>query len=274
MNIQEIVTILTNSGIHPREANIEVRMMIEHYCNYTAMDIIRGVALDYEKLKIVKEKALLRAKTRIPVQYIMGHAYFMGQKFKVNEKVLIPRGDTEHVVARAIDIINSYSYKNILDIGTGSGCISCMIAQKTEANVTAIDISEDALNIARENAKQFKLEKQINFVQSNLFENIKNKKFDLIISNPPYIAQGTRLPQEVQHEPTSALFADDNGLYFYKQIISQAHNYLNPQGHIVFEIGYNQALEVSDILAKNQFKDIMVEKDMAGLDRIVYAKLA
>lgn len=274
MNIQEIVAILVNSGIDIREANIEVKMLIEHFCNYTALDIIRGVPLNYERLKIVKEKAEMRARSGLPIQYIIGLADFMGNKYVVNENVLIPRGETEQLVLRVIDIARSNNYNSILDIGTGSGCIPCALAQNLECDITSVDISVKALNVAKENAKRLSVDKKIEFIESDLFSKINNKKFDIIVSNPPYIPFGTQIQKEVRFEPYTALFTnDDRGLEFYKKIIPQVKNYLNKNGFIAFEIGYDQANEIYELLEQANFKNIMVEKDMAGLDRIIYGCL-
>ena len=256
MNIQEIVAILVNSGIHPNEARIEVKMMIEHYCNYTALDVIRGVPLDYEKLKIVREKAGVRARTKIPVQYIIGLADFMGSKYVVNENVLIPRGETEQLVMRVLDILRSNNTKKVLDIGTGSGCIPCAIAQGGDYYITSVDISPKALEVAKENVKRLELEKKIKLIESDLFSALdKNTKFDVIVSNPPYIPVGTELQKEVTFEPSTALFANDNGF-------------------IAFEIGYDQGDAVYKLLEQAGFKNIIIEKDIMGLDRIVYAQKA
>lgn len=271
MNIPEIVAILVNSGIAPNEAKIEVKMMIEHYCNYTALDVIRGVKLDYEKLKIVKEKAQYRARTKLPIQYIIGAADFMGSKYLVNENVLIPRCDTEHLVLRVLDAIRSNGYKSVLDIGTGSGCIPCSIAQSSDCEITSVDVSKGALEIAEENAKRLGVEKKIRFLKSDLFRDLKGQKFDVIVSNPPYIPKNTEVQKEVTYEPKLALFTEDNdGLEFYKRIIPEAKNYLNKNGFIAFEIGYNQGNAVYDLLEQAGFKNVMIEKDMAGLDRVVY----
>ena len=135
MNIQEIVKILVDAGIEPNEANVEVKMLIEHFCGFDVKDIIMGKKLDSEKLNIVKEKAELRAKTRQPVQHIIGFADFMGEKFIVNPSVLIPRDETEILVRKAIDVINENSFKMALDIGTGSGCIACMVAKYTDCQI-------------------------------------------------------------------------------------------------------------------------------------------
>lgn len=275
MNIQEIVAILVNSGIHPNEARIEVKMMIEHYCNYTALDVIRGVPLDYEKLKIVREKAGVRARTKIPVQYIIGLADFMGSKYVVNENVLIPRGETEQLVMRVLDILRSNNTKKVLDIGTGSGCIPCAIAQGGDYDIISVDISPKALEVAKENVKRLELEKKIKLVESDLFSALdKNTKFDVIVSNPPYIPVGTELQKEVTFEPLTALFANDNGLEFYEKIVPQSRDFLNDNGFIAFEIGYDQGDAVYKLLEQAGFKNIIIEKDIMGLDRIVYAQKA
>ena len=271
MNIQEIVQILENSGIEKNEAIREVKMLIEHFCNYGAKDIIMGKPLDYEKLKIVKSKAEYRAKTREPIQYIIGKAFFMGNYYKVTPDVLIPRDETEIVVRHTINIINNNSLKSVLDIGTGTGCIACSIAEHTDTEVCAIDVSSKALTIAKENAK--KLFKDIRFIESNLFSEI-DKKFDLIISNPPYIPPNTVLQKEVQFEPKQALFTtDDEGCEFYKKIITEGKNYLNNDGYIVFELGQNQAEIVKKAFDTNGYTNITVEKDLAGIERVISAKI-
>ena len=271
MNIQEIVAILVNSGIHPNEARIEVKMMIEHYCNYTALDVVRGVPLDYEKLKVVKEKAQLRARTKLPIQYIIGLADFMGSKYIVNENVLIPRGDTEQLVIKVIDAIRSNGYKTVLDIGTGSGCIACSLAQSTESDITAVDISKEALKVAKDNAKHLNVDRRIKFLESDLFSALKGKKFDVIVSNPPYIPNGLEVQKEVTFEPRSALFTeDDMGLEYYNEIIPESLNHINDGGFLAFEIGFNQGADVYNLMEKYGYKNVMIEKDMMGLDRVVY----
>jgi len=273
MKIQEIEDILTSSGIEKREAVIEVKMMIEHYCNYSAMDLIMGKRLDYEKLKIVYEKAKLRAETKQPIQYIIGHANFMHHNYKVTKDVLIPRDETELLIDDAIDLIREKGYKNVLDIGTGSGCISCEIAYNTDCRVLGVDISSDALRIALENSASLGLENKAVFRKSDIYSNIReDEKFDLIISNPPYIPKGTQLQKEVTFEPELALFTEDkDGVEFYQKIIKDAKKYLNKEGTIMFEIGINQSPLVKDMLEQAEFKHIVIEKDLAGIDRVITA---
>lgn len=269
MNIQEIVSILVSAGIEPQEAAKEVKMLIEHFCNYSAKDIIMGKPLDYEKLKIVRQKAEQRARTREPIQYIIGKAYFMGNFYKVTPDVLIPRDETEIVVRHALDIIEKNGLKSALDIGTGSGCIACTLSQ-SGCNVTASDFSSRALAVAKDNAKN--LFQKINFVESDLFENIEGK-FDLIISNPPYIPKDTEVQKEVSFEPKTALFtSEETGTEFYKKIIEQGKNYLNEWGYIVFELGINQSDIVKSYFEDYNYKEIVVIKDLAGINRVISAK--
>lgn len=271
MNIQEIVDILTSSGIEKNEAVKEVKMLIEHYCNYTAKDIIMGRPLDYEKLKTVKKKAELRAKTRQPIQYIIGRAYFMGNYYKVTPDTLIPRDETEIVVRHAIDIIQKNNLKTVLDIGTGTGCIACSISENTKCDVSASDISEQALDVAKINAKN--LFRNIRFINSDLFSNIPQEKFDLIISNPPYIPKGLKVQKEVEFEPKSALFTEDSeGIEYYKKIIEEGKNYLSDNGYVVFELGINQSGLVKDCFEKFGYTDIVTEKDLAGINRVISAR--
>ena len=214
--IQEIVKILTDSGIEPNEANVEVKMLIEHFCGYTVADIIMGKKLDSEKLKIVKEKAELRARTRQPVQHIIGFADFMGEKFIVNPSVLIPRDETEILVRKAVEIINKNNFKMALDVGTGSGCIACMTAKLTDCQIIGLDISKDALNTALDNASRLNLFNKAIFRKSDVFSNVKpNESFDIIISNPPYIPPQEKagIQTEVKFDPEQALFTtDEKGL--------------------------------------------------------------
>ena len=273
MNIQKIIKILTDAGIEANEAKIEVKMLFEHFCNYTEKDYILGKPLDNEYIELIEEKARERAETRTPIQYIIGKAYFAGEYFKVTPDVLIPRDETEILVRKAVELIKINGFKNILDIGTGSGCIACTIAKQTEATVLGIDISSDALRIALDNVTQLGINNRAVFRKSDLFDKIREEeKFDIIISNPPYIPYQEELSPEVLKEPSIALRAGDNGLEFYKKIAAKAPEYLTAEGYLMFELGINESQFVEKILEKD-FTDINIEKDMAGIDRIIYAKL-
>ena len=275
--IQEIVKILTDAGIEQNEANIEVKLLIEHFCGYGVKDIIMGKKLDSSKLEIVKEKALHRAKTREPIQHIIGFADFMGEKFIVNPSVLIPRDETEILVRKAIEIINEKNLKNALDVGTGSGCIACIVAKYTDCQIIGLDISTDALNTALDNASRLNLFNKAIFRKSDIFSNVKpGEKFDIIISNPPYIPKKEKaeIQKEVLFEPDTALYTDDNeGLTFYRSIISGSRDILTDKGYLLFELGINQAGKVACIMKENGFKDIEIIKDLAQIDRVISGHL-
>ncbi len=273
MSIQQIVEILTNSGIEPNEANIEVRMLIEHFCGYGVKDIIMGKKLTGEQLKIVKEKAELRAKTRQPIQHIIGFADFMGEKFIVNPSVLIPRDETEILVRKAVEIINQNNLKMALDVGTGSGCIACMVAKLTDCQIIGLDVSNEALNTALDNASRLNLFNKAIFRKSDVFSNVKPREiFDVIISNPPYIPpkEKQNIQKEVSFDPDLALYTqDDKGLEFYEKITSQAPSIMNKGGYLLFELGIGQALDVKNIMKKNGFVDIEIINDLAGIERVI-----
>lgn len=207
----------------------------------------------------------------IPVQYIVGNVDFYGYNFKVNENVLIPRFETEELVEKTIKYINKYLDKkvDILDLGTGSGCIAITLKKELDCNVDAVDISPKALEIAKLNAKNNNVD--ITFYEGDMLNPI-NKKYDVIISNPPYIAYNEEIMEIVKNnEPHTALYAEDNGLKYYKDIISNANKYLKEKSIIAFEIGEKQGKLILEY-AKNYFKDsiITVEKDMQNRDRFVF----
>ena len=212
---------------------------------------------------------------KMPIQYILGYAYFFGYKFKVNQNVLIPRPETELAVEQALKYIKGKNYQTILDIGTGSGAIALSIAKSNKnLNVLATDISVDALSVARSNADLLDV-KNVSFMISDMFENITGK-FDLIISNPPYISYDEidEMDEIVyRNEPHLALFTSDNGVYYYKEIIRNLKNYLNESGTVIFEIGYKQADLIKDYVKEMNLKmDVIVLKDYNSLDRVVIIK--
>lgn len=228
-------------------------------------------------------RKLERREAHEPVQYIEGTAPFMGYEFVVNENVLIPRMDTEILVSEALKLAEiMYADRlrgtdfNILDMCTGSGCIAqsvYLMLKKAgcETMVTAVDISDKALEVAKLNAGR--LGADISFIQSDLFENVSGS-FSMILSNPPYIRTDVIAdlePEVKEHEPVLALDGTEDGLYFYRRITQRAWDFLEKGGVLMYEIGYDQAMEVSDMLAVNGYTDIRVIKDFAGLDRVVTA---
>ena len=208
----------------------------------------------------------------IPLQHIIGNQEFMGLTFKVNENVLIPRQDTELLVENVVDCLGN-DERTVLDMCTGSGCIAVSIDRLSkDSKVTAVDISEKALEVAQENNRLNNA--NVTFIQSDLFTNVTGK-YDIIVSNPPYIRTDEipKLMEEVKsHEPVMALDGMEDGLYFYKKICGEASDYLNDNGKIFFEIGYDQGDDVSEILRQNRFCNIEVLKDLSGNDRVVIAR--
>ena len=277
MTIQDIVKILTNSGIELNEANIEVKMLIEHFAGFGVKEIIMGKKLDKKKLDIVKEKAELRAKTHMPIQHIIGFADFMGENFIVNKNVLIPRDETEILVRTTIDLINENNLKTAIDVGTGSGCIACMIAKYTDCRIIGVDISTDALNTALDNASKLNLFNKAIFRKSDIFSNVKpGEKFDIIISNPPYIPEKEKqnLQKEVLFDPEQALFTnDEKGLEFYEKITQDSKKILNPRGYLIFELGMGQFKDVKNIMEANGFSNIKIINDLANIARVIYGQI-
>ena len=226
----------------------------------------------------IREMLMLRAKNRKPLQYILGEWEFYGLPFKVRENVLIPRPDTEILVEQCIQLMREIEEPNILDIGSGSGAISIAIANELKSSsVTGVDINEDAIRLANENKVLNKVE-NVNFMKSDLFEKLdEDFKYDLIVSNPPYITKDeyeTLMPEVKNFEPKNALTDLGDGLYFYREISKKAGAYLKDTGYLAFEIGYKQAKDVSKILEDNNFAILSVVKDYGGNDRVVLAKKA
>lgn len=218
---------------------------------------------------------LNRLKDEEPIQYILNKQEFMGFEFYVDENVLIPQPDTEILVEEVVDIskkINNNSNElRVLDMCTGSGAIAISLSKLIEnASVSASDISDGALNVAKENA--IKNLVKIEFYKSDLFNDIsKNVKFDIIVSNPPYIQTEVikGLSKEVQSEPFIALDGGEDGLVFYREIIKNAKDYIVEDGYLALEIGYDQKESVTNLLRENGYKNIYSKTDLAGNDRVV-----
>ena len=272
MNIQTIIKMLTDAGIEENEAIAEVKILLEHFCKFTEKDKILGRVLNDIELNLIKEKVELRIKERIPVQYLTGEGYFMGEFFKVTPAVLIPRDETEILVRKAIELIQANDFKNVLDIGTGSGCIACTIAKNTDATVLGVDISSDALRVALDNVTKLGINNRAVFRKSDLFEKVREEeKFDIIISNPPYIPHDVELSEEVMKEPELALRADEDGLVFYRKITEKAPEFLKEGGWLMYELGIGESNAVKAFMQEH-FTDVTIIKDLAGIDRVIYGR--
>jgi release factor glutamine methyltransferase len=230
---------------------------------------------DYSLSKDEYDKYCEALKRRIdgePLQYITGHQEFMSLNFAVGPSVLIPRQDTEILVEYIMEFVGQKENVSILDIGTGSGCIAISLAHYIKGSrVLGVDISKDALELSRKNARSCGVEERITFLESNLFENVPMQKFDVIVSNPPYIPNRVidTLDRQVKDfEPKIALEGGEDGLDFYGRITKQSVDFLKPNGLLAFEVGFDQAQDVAKIMESN-FKDIKIQKDLAGIDRVV-----
>jgi release factor glutamine methyltransferase len=217
-----------------------------------------------------------------PLQYLTGTQNFMSLEFEVNERVLIPRWDTEILVEKALELMKRRSNPRVVDVGTGSGAIAVSLAKfNAESWVFALDISPEALDVAKGNASRHRVKERITFLSGDLLEPILNMpkntlddhkfKFDLVVSNPPYISRGEikNLPQDVQKEPYLALDGGEDGLNVYRNLLPQAKKVLKPGGYVLLEIGCDQAEDVKEICRVNGFQNVSVFRDYGGRDRVI-----
>ena len=237
---------------------------------------------DDEKLeKNMEEKYfanIKKIKEGTPIEHITHQKEFMKLNFYVDSDVLIPRQDTEILVEEVIDIARQINAKRILDLCTGSGAIAVSLAKYLpNVEVTASDISKNALEIANKNAIANEVKDRVNFIQSDLFENIIPEKYDIIVSNPPYIKRKEikKLDAQVKKEPNIALDGGTDGLDFYRSIINDAYLYLKYGGYLCFEIGFDQRKEVQNLIEQNSeyYKQTYSKKDLYDKDRIVVTRL-
>lgn len=263
---------LQHAGIP--EYDLDAWLLLEHVSGLSrAMYFVRDREEMEESCREQYEEAIRKRESRVPLQHITGVQEFMGYEFHVNEHVLIPRQDTEILVEEADWAADDTGAKRILDVCTGSGCILLSLLKMNENRTgTGSDLSEPALKMAEENRRLLEIpEERAAFVQSDLFERIEGT-YDMIVSNPPYIRteEIRKLQEEVRlHDPYGALDGKEDGLYFYRRIISEAGGYFDHQGTLLFEIGYDQAEDVKRLMEEAGYSQIYVKKDLAGLDRVV-----
>ncbi len=208
-------------------------------------------------------------KKNYPIQYLIGYVDFYNYKIKVNENVLIPRFETELLIDKSIKYLKKKVVKKAIDICTGSGCIAITLNKELNISFDACDISNPALTLAKENAKENNA--NIKFFKIDILNDHIKEKYDLIVSNPPYVKKGEYTSLETKYEPQIALFANNNGLEFYEAIIKEAKNILNKKGIIIFEIGATIANDIKNIVLNYYPKsNIIVEKDFNNLDRFMF----
>ena len=281
--LTEGTQILMSAGIE--EARLDAWLLLEY-----AADISRAWYYAHPETETEEETALKyielckKRAEHIPLQHLTHQACFMGYDFYVDERVLVPRQDTEVLAEEALNRLAELKNPKILDMCTGSGCLLLSILmEKPDASGTGVDISKEALAVASRNRKSLNLEERAVLVQSDTFSGDYFQKnsgntcleYDMLISNPPYIptADIQQLMDEVRfHDPVLALDGREDGLFFYRKITEQAGRYLRPGGWLMYEIGCEQGNDVSAIMKQNGFVDVEVKKDLAGLDRVVTGK--
>ena len=262
---------LTDAGID--DAVLDAWYLLEHVTGISrALYFLRmNEEMNTENEAKYKDYLETRAK-HIPLQHITGVQEFMGLEFNVNEHVLVPRQDTEVLVEETLKVLKPGM--EVLDMCTGSACIIISLIKFAKTiSGTAVDISEDALKVAKSNAD--KLEANVRFIHSDLFAEVEGK-YDVIVSNPPYIRTAVieELKEEVKfHDPFLALDGKEDGLFFYRRIIKESPQYLKENGKLYFEIGHDQGEDVKSLMEEAGFVEVVVKKDLAGLDRVVYGML-
>lgn len=256
------------------KARLLMQFLLKKDRQYIIVHDRNNLTSNQEKMYFELIKKLRRG---IPIEYITHQREFMKMNFFVDENVLIPRGDTEVLVEEVIKIAKKINAKKILDLCTGSGIIGISLAKYVDnCEVTATDISKEAINIAKKNAIINKVENKVTFIESDLFSNISNSKYDIIVSNPPYIKRDVikMLDRQVQKEPVIALDGGYDGLDFYRRILEQAYEYLKYNGYLCLEIGYDQKNDVLDLVKQSKnYTDAYSLKDLYDNDRVVIIKM-
>ncbi|WP_028234871.1 peptide chain release factor N(5)-glutamine methyltransferase [Pseudobutyrivibrio sp. MD2005] len=270
--LEKAILLLESEAI--ADAKIDAWYLLSFVTGITKARFFLEQNQEIDEITLYKYKdVLLKRASHIPLQHITGEQEFMGLSFWVNEHVLIPRQDTETLVEEALKVIPSGSH--VLDLCTGSGCVIISLAALGQGLTgVGVDISEEALTVARENGERI-VGPKVNFVSGNLWSGVTGK-YNAIVSNPPYIRteEIEKLTTEVKdHEPRIALDGTDDGLYFYRQIIGNASKYLVEEGWLLVEIGYDQGPDVKALFDDAGFKDVEVIKDLAGNNRVVKGHL-
>jgi len=257
---------------------LKARLLMQFVLNVSRQYVIVNDMEEFDKNK-EKQYFLLVRKLRqgFPIEHITHQKEFMKLNFFVDENVLIPRQDTEILVEEVINIAKKNNCKKILDLCTGSGAIAVSLAKYLpECKITALDVSNEALKIAKKNAISNEVEDRITFVNSDMFTNLNEQKFDIIVSNPPYIKTSVikELEDEVKREPHIALDGGEDGLYFYKKIIKECYQYLKFGGYLCLEIGFDQKIDIIELIEnENKFEKTYSKKDLYDNDRIIITKV-
>ena len=268
--LRSATTKLETAGIE--SARLDAEVLLAHVLNCKRLYLYVDAEKILTSAQVERYERLIEKRCeKIPVAYLVAQKEFMGLNFVVTPEVLIPRPDTEILTQIAIEKLSNFNAPTFLDIGTGSGAICISILKYVKnSSAAAVDISQDAINVAKFNAEKFGVDDRVNFFVGNLFEPLRGQKFHAIISNPPYIpnAEIKNLQAEVQREPEIALDGGVDGLDFYRRIVDDAPNFLFDGGFLAVEIGINQAADVKNIFQKN-FTDVEIIRDLANIERVI-----
>ena len=270
------------SGPHPERARRDAEALLLHALRESMPNVNQAwlIAHEFETLPAhaasTFRASIERRRAGEPIQYITGEAEFYGLSFKVNREVLIPRPDTEHLVEKVIELARGFKQQRIVDVGTGSGAIAVALASHLPAaRIDATDQSAAALNVARANAARNGVAERVRFIEGDLLAPVARERFDLIVSNPPYVAESDRdsLSVEVRDfEPAQALFAGADGLAIYRRLIPAAFDALFHDRFLALEIGFGQEAAIRDLLAGAGFTGIEFTKDLQGISRVAVAR--
>ena len=278
----ENINLLSKSIQYLKKYNVENARLDAEYIFAYVLGVKRiSLMLNFdeeiseENKNLIRQYIVRRGKYREPLQYIVKEWEFYGYPIKVDGRVLIPRQDTEILVEQCIYLMKEKENPKILDIGTGSGAISIALAKELpESEVLGLDVSDDALKMAVEN-RELNNVSNLKFLKSDVFQCVREKNYDLIVSNPPYIPveeYNELMPEVKEYEPRMALTDGGDGYYFYKKISEESVNYLKNGGYLAFEVGYNQGETVSQLMEKNGFQIIGRVADYGGIERVIIGR--
>jgi len=266
-----------HAGPHPERARLDAETLMLHLIGKNRAWLLAHLEDEFGGCKSIGySQQIERRLAGEPIQYITGECEFYGLSFSVNRDVLIPRPETEYVVEKVLELASLLVGPRLVDVGTGSGAIAIALAHESPgAKVTATDVSDAALRVARRNAERTGVAERIRFLEGDLLKPVAAEQFEFVVSNPPYVATDDRasLALEVRdHEPDVALFAGSNGLDIYRRLVPAAYRVLVAGGFAVFEIGYGQAEAVAELFSAAGFVDIEFAKDLQGVDRVITAR--
>lgn len=278
----ENINLLSKSIQYLKKYNVENARLDAEYIFAYVLGVKRvSLMLNFneeiseENKNLIRKYIVRRGKHREPLQYIVKEWEFYGYPIKVDGRVLIPRQDTEILVEQCIKLMNEIENPKILDIGTGSGAISIALAKELpNSEVLALDVSEDALKMAVEN-RELNNALNLKFLKSDVFQHVKDRNYDLIVSNPPYIPveeYNELMPEVKEYEPKMALTDGGDGYYFYRKISEESINYLKNGGYLAFEVGYNQGETVSELMKKSGFQIVGRVEDYGGIERVIIGR--